>query len=278
MTTASLTYFPPHLIDTAPLLARYAVLTQAIHAFITAGRMSLVLRYSQKAARLVRVLGRLSGANVLTRRKLDMLVDKAWRERVLRNLGGVRKLALWEAARNRIAARRDAPVQPVRDEHPAWLYTPERLAESERLKARKRDCVRASAHPNIVRDRVKVDFDGLFRLAPLPRTERITRRAVIYTQNTISDYDWNPIPFAKVEGFGPATVWPAEFYAAMELEAEVLEGTIEDRSTASSPRETDSRIYWSNEREGDKRDSIPLLPLCDVLKPSTYRALFEDPV
>ena len=70
-----------------------------------------------------------------------------------------------------------------------------------------------------MRDRVKMDFEGEFRLAPLPRGERAARQLRVYTANSISDYDWNPIPFATETGFGPAAVWPAEFRAAKDIEA-----------------------------------------------------------
>ena len=36
------------------------------------------------------------------------------------------------------------------------------------------------------------------------------------------------MPYQQETGFGPACVWPVEFYAAMEIEAEILEGRDKD--------------------------------------------------
>jgi len=223
MKTASLTYPSYHFIDTAPLAARFEVLSQAVLTFLAAGQFGLVLKSTQKVRRLVRVFTRLEAHNHLLARKLEMLSHGPWRDRVLKDLGGLRKLKLWEAARERIDARAAAPARPPQDDNPPWLYTAERIAESERLKAWARECSRACAHPNIVRDRVKVDLKGEFRLAPLPRGSRAAARVKVYTRADISDYDWNPIPFDRPEGFGPATVWPVEFHAAMAIEARILE-------------------------------------------------------
>ena len=90
--TSSHTYQPPHLVDTAPLAVQYELMTRAILGFIAAGHMSLVLRYSQKLLRLIRIYNRLTGANSLVRRKLDMLGNSAWRRAVLRQLGGRERL------------------------------------------------------------------------------------------------------------------------------------------------------------------------------------------
>ena len=284
MKTATLTYPSPHLIDTALLAGRYAVLCASIMSFIAAGRIEDVLTLSHKVLRLVRVFTKLETQNVLLTRKLDMLCDKAWRERVLGELGGLRKLRLWEAARKRIEARREDPPKAARlsisEQTPAWLLTPERLAESERLKAHARMCGRAAAHPLVFRDRVKMDFDGLFRLAPLPRGERANRQLKIYTQNSIVDYDWNAVPFSKVDGFGPASVWPVEFYAAMAIEAEVLDGHALSSQDSSprmrGPRKNNSQQLGSRLRGNDwkkEKDPIPLLPLSDVLSPKVRRDL-----
>lgn len=226
------TYPSPRPIDTAPLSARCDYLTQAILAYIAAGHMGLVLRYSQKLLRLIRVHNRLTGANILVRRKRDMLYNSAWRRRVLWGLGGRETLRRWDAMNARFMPRLETKSAVSLNGHdpfdipPAWLNTPERIAESERLKARVRKVRRATINPHIVRDRVKTDFDGLFRLPPLPRKTRLPANIKIYTQQTISGYDWNPIPFAKETGFGPACVWPAEFYAAMIVDGEMTEAEV----------------------------------------------------
>ena len=306
---------PAHcFIDTAPLVSRYVVLAQAVLSFTAAGRLGRAMRASHKIVRLVRTLTKLEGHNVQLKRKLDMLSHKPWRERVLRELGGMRKLRLWEAAKDRIAARAAAPVKPVLPQEPAWLYTPARRAESERLKARKREVFRAGHNPLIVRDRCRVDFEGEFRLAPLPRGERTARQVKVYTEETIIDYDWNPMPYQQETGFGPACVWPQEFYAAMEIEAEVLEGRDKDDSHPVIPdlglsqserplepvpnpeysslllgpgshcllqskiqKVRDDKKTVSDDTEREERCSYTVLtplPLKAVLSPKTYRDLF----
>jgi len=297
MKTASLTYQTPHYIDTAPLAARYEIMVAAILACLEVGRLGDMLRYTHKVVRLVRVFTRLEAQNVLTRRKLDMLIDKPWRERVLRELGGLRKLTLWEAVKARIETRATATLKPIRDENPSWLHMPDRIAESERLKARVRECGRATAHPLVFRDKCKMDFEGEFRLAPLPRGPRGARRVKVYTQNTIVDYVWNNIPFAKEKGFGPASVWPVEFYAAMELGGGDLllsssrkrGSNSEDSTMLLDPRvregdkeeSEDDKLESKGdeeESEGDKVNGIPLLPLHLAITRKSYRDCFEDPV
>ena len=216
-----------------------------------------------------------------------MLTHKPWREQVLKELGGLRKLKLWEAAKLRIETRAAATPKAVKDERPAWHLTPERIAESERLKARARMCGRAAAHPLVFRDRCKMDFDGLFRLAPLPREERAKGQMKVYTKNSIVDYDWNNTPFAKEEGFGPAPVWPVEFYAAMALETQSernygnynhLNGTIttERRSRKTSDSQEEQGDSWLPDQVWDERnlDIIPTIPLDQVLSPKVRRDLF----
>jgi len=277
MKTTSLTYYPQYFIDTAPLAARYEVLTQAVLSFIAVGQFGRMLKSSQTLVRLVRVFTRLEAQNALLARKLDMLANKTWRERVLRGLGGLRKLTLWEAAQHRIKARllarAERPIEAATSGSPSWLHTPERLAESERLKARVRDCRRASAHPLIFRDRCKMDFDGEFRLAPLLREPRADSQMTVYTQNTIVDYNWNPVPFAKVKGFGPASVWPTEFYAAAALEDEVLEeATLQSSPRRRGPRENNSKQLGPRLRGDEGLEKT--IPLIQVLSPKVHRDLF----
>ena len=261
MKTATFTYSPPHIIDTAPLAARYEVMLASLLALIAAGRHGDVLLYSRKVLRLVRVFTRFEAQNILTRRKIEMLTNAPWRERVLRELGGMRKLSLWEAARARIEERAGRAPKPAKPLDPSWLYTPERIAESERLKARTRDCAKACAPERVVRDRVKMDFEGEFRLAPLPRGERAARRPIVYTANSISDYDWNPLPFAPQSGFGPATVWPVEFRAAMEIEAGAAEETLQ---TEIEETEIDEAKIEGAEMK-EVHETLPIVSAYDAL-------------
>ena len=259
MKTATFTYSPPYLIDTAPLAARYEVMLASIFAFIAAGRHGDVLLYSRKVLRLVRVFTRFEAQNILTKRKLEMLCNSAWRDRVLRELGGMRKLRLWEAAHKRLQERASRAPKPAKPLEPAWLYTPERIAESERLKARTRACAKACAPERVVRDRVKMDFEGEFRLAPLPRGERAPRRRKVYTAASLTEYDYNPLPFAPQSGFGPAAVWPAEFRAAMMVEARMEDTEIEDIET---------------EEVEEKKDTLPIVSVYDAISPKLREDIF----
>ena len=135
MKKASLTYPNHYFIDLAPFGVRFEVLTQTVLAFIAARQPRAALGYTRKIMRLLRAYKRLDRQNILWARKLDMLTDKAWRERVLKDLGRMRKLKLWEAARERILARGGKPalIESLTDADPSWLLTSERIAESERL-------------------------------------------------------------------------------------------------------------------------------------------------
>ena len=125
MKIASLTY-PSHalrFIDLAPLAARYEGLCAAFIAMIEAGQMGRMLRLSHKLGRLVRVYSKLGTHNQHVALKLDMLINASWRERVLKDLGGIRKLKLWEAAKARIEERRLAPPKEAERNEPCLLYT-----------------------------------------------------------------------------------------------------------------------------------------------------------
>jgi len=264
MKTAAQTYSPPHLIDTAPLALRYQVMIASLLAFIAAGRHGDVLSYSFKILRLVRVFTRFEAQNILTKRKLEMLCNSAWRDRVLRELGGMRKLRLWEAAHKRLQERASRAPKPAKPLEPAWLYTPERIAESERLKARVRACAKACAPDRVVRDRVKMDFEGEFRLAPLPRGERAPRRRKVYTAASLTEYDYNPLPFAPQSGFGPAAVWPAEFRAAMMVEARMEDTEIEDIETEEVEEKKDTLPIVS----------VPIVSVYDAISPKLREDIF----
>ena len=296
MKTTTLTLPTYSFIDTAPLAARYDVLAQAVLAFIAAGRLGHALKVSHKIVRLILTLMKLEAQNAQLKRKLDMFSHKPWRDCVLRELGGMRTLKLWDAAYKRTFLKAAAPHKTPKSQDPAWLFTAERIAESERLKARKREVFRAGHNPLIMRDRFKVDSEGEFRLAPLPRGERAARQMRVYTQSSIVEYDWNPMPFQTETGFGPACVWPVEFYAAMEIEAEILAGReTENHFSLSSPRMRGPRMDNGQQlgprlrgddggEMGERNDrktsdaiksgTIPIIPLNDVLTPKERQDLF----
>jgi len=301
-------------IDASPLAARYHVLMTLIHSFITAKRYRDVERLSHRVVRLVEAYVKVGTYNALVSRKLDMLADPNWRGRVLKDLGGLRKLKLWDSAFSRammraqglLPTRKRKPV--ARDDEPAWLRTPERLAESERLKARKRAILKGNMNSKTNRDRYKVDMDGLFRLAPLPRQASITpRKVTIYTKATISDYDFDPMPYYQPKGFPAAPVWPVEFYAAMALDKDMnaeaegsptLSSVIPDwcslakqnrrdlgpnhidRSLQIDPGSTahDNIIALGREdkiMDGPANDNLPLMKFIGA---KNYNYIFENPV
>ena len=137
-------------------------------------------------------------------------------------------------------------------------------------------CGRASAHPLTFRDRVKMDFEGQFRLAPLPRGERAARQINVYTEATIIDYDWNNIPLAKEIGFGPACIWPIEFYAAMGMDVEDISSPHLPCSPSEEGAQDPRPNTWVPNQVWDERnlDIIPTIPLDDILSPKEYHYFF----
>jgi len=72
------------------------------------------------------------------------------------------------------------------------------------------------SNPRIVRDPFRVDFEGEFRLAPLPRLSVRGRRGVILSDGP--DYNYDAMRRVQFRGVrSVAVVWPCEFYAAMRL-------------------------------------------------------------
>ena len=71
-----------------------------------------------------------------------------------------------------------------------------------------------------------MDFEGQFRLAPLPRRVGAVRQERIYTQASICDYFYNAMPYYEMKTFGPATVWPAEFRAAAKAETVIRSSSV----------------------------------------------------
>jgi len=99
-----------------------------ILAMVIAGRFRVSGRLAHKVVRLVRALTRCETHNIHLKRKLEMLSHKSWREQVLKELGGMRKLKLWEAAKAGIEDRRANPPRQERlsvsEQIPGWLLTP----------------------------------------------------------------------------------------------------------------------------------------------------------
>ena len=123
-----------------------------------------------------------------------------------------------------------------------------------------------------------MDREGQFRLAPLPRLlSGQPRKAVIYTQLTISDYNYNAVPVYRPQ-IGPASVSPFEFIAAARMDKAEEDNTdvISDspsvalESALESPRE---------EEEDDDEETVEedFLPLPEFLGTAQYERLFKPP-
>jgi len=178
------------------------------------------LAHLRKVSKLVREFTQAEWNNHQLNLKLNMLRSTTWRERVLKQLGGEAALARWDRrmARYKIAA--ETPLTPARVS--GWRKTPERIAEELRWKAHAQKCAKATAHPRIFRDPFRVDQEGQFRLAPLPRVKGLRRSpedVLATTPFYMERYDYNGMPVAKMTGYdAPACVWPAEFRAAAMVE------------------------------------------------------------
>ena len=79
-------------IDAKPLEARYLALIALIKTYIDIGRHREMERASYRMARTVKAYIKVLTHNDLLTRKLDMLANPIWRKRVLKDLGGLRKL------------------------------------------------------------------------------------------------------------------------------------------------------------------------------------------
>ena len=113
-------YLPPtslKYIDAKPLEARYLALIALIKTYIDIGRHREMERASYRMARTIKAYIKVLTHNDLLTRKLDMLASPIWRKRVLKDLGGLQKLKLWDKAFQR--AKGDLPQRKWR----CLLYT-----------------------------------------------------------------------------------------------------------------------------------------------------------
>ena len=283
-------------IGTAPLAARFQLLMVYVSTLLTVKRYGDVLSVSKRVARLIKAYVKVSTHNAHLRRKADMLLNPDWRARVLKDLGGSEALIRWDKSVTRARLRREgylAPIKRRKAEGPIGFNTPEHIAESERLKAHKRACAKACASAREFRDPFKMDQDGLFRLAPLPRLgtgqSADTRAPRIYTRQTIEDYHYNAVPLYKPKGLGPAPVWPIEFYAAMGM------SLILERPNYAAMDLSDAPILQIDETRRIERedgaletvcidlpmyseDQISPAPLIEFIGQTNYNYIFETPI
>ena len=255
-------------IDIAPLAALYMAAIVGFNALRLAGNYRRMPMAARKIHAVLRAIIKAKIHNHHLDLKLAMLLNSAWRTRVLRELGGSRKLELWMKALMRaegILPKRRVSPKP---QEPVWWRTPERIARSEALKAHARFCAKACLPQGTVRDPFKMDQSGQFRLAPLPRVSSGQPcQAVIYTKLTISDYNYNAVPIYRSTGFGPACVSPFEFIAAAQIAA-----TVTDADTQEGPQRA---LCLTSDDDGES--DIECLPLPEFLGMAAYMNLFYKP-
>ncbi len=147
------------ILPTGGLRRSLGRLSDYIGAHILDGRACLkTARVMRKIARLIIQIEQENGRVTL---KANMLKSSGWRARVLRDLGGVGALSRWEASLKRSKERRN-----IRPAPPTWF---EERRRAERNAERRRIASFAPSHPLIFKDKIRMDFEGQFRLAPLPR-------------------------------------------------------------------------------------------------------------
>jgi len=180
----------------------------------------------------VRYMCRASEQAQRYRWKLNMLRNKAWRERVFAELGGARLLERWDN-------------QPPPSQKPQRI---KRRLFDWKIKQREhiRRCAKACAHPRILRDPCKLDQEGMFCLPPIRRA--ISRR-LRHPQVVEHDYHYDPRPVYKLPYLShPITVWPDEFRAFEEWEEEKvveIEASKTDMSKIESPI-----LFWVRQTHG----------------------------
>jgi len=174
------------------MLAAYKRLTALTLLLIDQGIGRGFLAHCNSVVKCVRAYIRADWNNTQLDLKLRMLASKAWREGVLKDLGGEAALKRWDKRMSsyKVALYLRAMGLPEKSDaqtETVWRKTPERIAKELRQIAHAKRCARATAHPLIIRDPFRVDFDGQFRLAPVPRLKG-TRRSPEEVLATDPDY------------------------------------------------------------------------------------------
>ena len=235
-------YDLPYFIDMAPLEAAMRGLCVLLGLVIAqGGQRRLLDKVSRQILAAVKALTSAGYHNIRADRKLSMLASPSWRARVLRDLGGIAVLDRWE----RIMAKRRAAMDAIVRGGPHYeprTYPSEaqRLARAANLKKAKlalfrkrfqqacRDKFKRRGFeapsydgfgPNTQVDRVKVDQEGEFRLAPLKRVASNAQqdKTAKHQNQTIKDRG----PKVYYSDLDPIVLYPAEFYAAQQVDAEI---------------------------------------------------------
>ena len=172
---------------------------------------------SKQLARAVQQLIQAEEHNGRVKTKAEMLMNGQWRARVLRDLGGEKALRRWERLSGRWKKPRD-----ILNPHASPAQRRARAANLEKAKAANRDKLLKAGpkhkagnnfHPNIVFDRVKVDMEGQFRLAPIMR-QKIKVKAQERPQAAPPKTHIKSITYTKIN---PIALWPVEFRVAEEI-------------------------------------------------------------
>ena len=230
-------YELPSFIDMAPLEAALRGLCALLRLVVAqGGRPGHVHKVSLKVRQAVKALIAAGHHNIRADRKLSMLASPEWRARVLRDLGGQAALARWE----RIMAKRRAAVDALFYNGP---FKPrprpseaQLIARAVNLKKAKLALFRAGfqkkcrekfkyrsfdmPNPHAFVDRVKVDQEGEFRLAPLRRVgpKPALKERAVHKSGAAEE----PRPKIQYTPLDPIALYPAEFYAAERVETEMV--------------------------------------------------------
>ena len=263
-------YAPETLPNISALTQRYERLIFALNVLILTGDYSGVLRTSLDIGRAARALikGKVAAANM--ERRFRMLLCPIWRARVISDLGGRRKLALWSAAMARAQLRGHKDNARRAGPSAAAGFVPPHIIAAQEKEARRRAdiraCAKAGAHPGVFKDPFRVDGEGQFRLAPIPRIRAARLSAprapgVSAALNTARDYSYDPRPINKLTGiYAPASVTPDEFYAAERAEQTSAAPALSIRP-ASRPAAAPE--YYPPKHPLPRENSLRL-PLCKV--------------
>ncbi|MEE9347090.1 MAG: hypothetical protein V3U82_02770 [Robiginitomaculum sp.] len=169
------------LLPTAGLRRSLERLSEHLIAKMPDTNVALITARAMR--RIVRLIIQIEQQNGRITLKKNMLKSSGWRARVLRELGGDVALARWEKSLKRSKARGN--IRLTRGEysrresgkHNALTWFEEKRREQRNAEQR-RFASFAPSHPLIFKDAIKVDFEGQFRLAPLPRLSGPRRKTV----------------------------------------------------------------------------------------------------
>ena len=169
---------------------------------------------SKQLGRAIQQLIQAEAHNGRVKTKAEMLMNAQWRARVLRDLGGEKALERWERLSGHWRKPKDIlkpHASPAQRRAQAANLEKAQLANRDKLfKSGPKRKAGDDYHPNIVFDRVKVDMEGQFRLAPIMR-QKIKIKAQAAPSPTPSKTHIKSITYTKIN---PIPLWPIEFRVA----------------------------------------------------------------